>query len=499
MSGRTDYVFVAVAPTPNGRLHLGHIGAQFLKLDVLKRHALRIGDRALFCFSLDTFDTPIYLMAQRQGRTEAEVCREYVDGIRQDLEKVAIDYDVLLDTSTGEGREIITKAAVEVDRLVAAHKVAVAEKVGYGRLTGKPLVGRMLAGECPNCGRTIRGYACDPCGLYLTAIENIRNLRAADPSDPLELRSVTNDFVSADSRAIREYHESLRLPAVTRAKLDEATALMLRDEPFLTRWTASVPYGVETGEPGQVFFNYMLVSIAEQFAFGEMARREWRLPRNAFDVDSDVVTVLAYGADNLAVFLLDNVAQALATGRLRPFRHQLVSEFYTAGGEKISTSRPNALWVADAAMLPGFRRDGLRAYMLSVATPNVEVELSTRALRDVMDSLNGRLDRIVGLASANPPEPVDAEIIALAEKSIDEQSVALALPHVDLPLVWRITEEWIDRAVSVGSGDRYSMLAGFAAVASPALPDTARTVWHLLGLGDEPDRVGLRRLAADGH
>jgi hypothetical protein len=84
----------------------------------------------------------------------------------------------------------------------------------------------------------------------------------------------------------------------------------------------------------------------------------------------------------------------------------------------------------------------------------------------------------------------------LAEKSIDKQSAALALDHIDLPLLWQVTEEWIDRATSAGL---YSVLAGFAAVASPALPDTAGTVWRRLGLDGQPDRMGLRRFAADGH
>jgi methionyl-tRNA synthetase len=496
MNERTNQLLIAAAPTPNGRLHLGHIGAQFLKLDVVKRHARRDGGQAMFCFSLDTFDTPIYILAQQQGRTEAAACREYIEGIKQDLENVAIDYDVLLDTSTGEGREIIRNAAAEVDQLVAPRKVPVTEKVAYSRSSGKPMVGRMLTGECPKCGRTIRGYSCDPCGLFLSSIESIRDIRPADPADSLELRDVTNYFVQVDTRAILDYHDSLDLPTVIRGKLGEAADLMLGDDQFRTRWTASVPYGIGTGEPGQVYFNYMLVAVAEQIAFGEMARREMGLRSNPFEADSDTVTVFACGVDNLAPFLIDNVAQTLATGRYRPVHHQLVSEFFTVDGEKISTSMPNALWVADAADLPGFSRDGLRGYLLSVATPNVEVDLSTAALRAFMDELNPRLERVVADASASPPAVVDPEIVALAEKSIDKQSVALALSHIDLPVLWQITEEWIDRANSAGL---YSVLAGFAVVASPALPDTARTVWQLLGLDGEPDLLGLRRFAADGH
>ncbi len=497
MTERTSYLLIGSAPTPNGRLHLGHIGAQFLNLDVLKRHARRAGDAAMHCFSLDTFDTPIYLLAKQQGRTEADVCREYIEGIRQDLEHVAIDYDVLLDTSTDEGRELVRNAAVELDRLVGPRKVPVVEKVAHSRSTGEQLVGRMLTGECPNCGETIRGYSCDPCGLFLSAIEDIRDIRAADPSDSLELRDVTNSFVAVDTRAIRAYHDSLVLPAVTRRKLDDAAALLLGEDRFRARWTASVPYGIGTGVPGQVYFNYLRVTA--HFAFGEMAREKLALASNPLDVGSDAVTVLAYGVDNLAAYLIDNVAHLLATERFRRFDHHLVSQFFTVDGEKIATSKPNALWVADAAGLPEFSRDGLRGYLLSVARPNVEVDLSTAALREFMATLNGRLDRIVAGASAGPPAVVDREILALAQKSIDRQSAALALIHLDLPAFWRLTDEWIDRAISGGSRDRYSVLAGFAAVASPALPDTAGVVWRLLGLAGEPDRTGLRRLATDGH
>jgi methionyl-tRNA synthetase len=497
MNQPASYLFIAGAPTPNGRLHLGHIGAQFLKLDVLRRHVRRAGHRAMYCFSLDTFDTPIYILAQQQGRTEAEVCRENVIGIREDLANVAIDYDLLLDTSTDEGRQVIRNAAVRLDELVTPRKVAVTEQVAYSRRDGKPLVGRMLTGECPKCGRTIRGYACDPCGLFLSSIESIRDLRTVDPADSLELRDVTNHFVRIDSRTLRDYQDSLSLPAVTRRKLDEAVALLLPGELFDTRWTASVPYGIGTGVAGQVFFNCMLATTAEQFAFGEIARRELGLRHHPFERGSDTVTVGAYGVDNLAVFLVDNVAQVLATDRYRPFDHHLVSEFYTVAGEKVSTSKPNAVWVADAARLPGFSRDGLRGYLLSVATPDVEVDISMPALQDFMTALNPRLSQVLALASATPAAAVAAETVALVEKSVEKQAAALALTHVDLPLAWQITDEWIDRVTAGGSADAYTVLAGFAAVASPTIPDTAHKVWRLLGLDGEPDLAGLRRFAAD--
>jgi len=497
MSEGRNYLLIAGAPTPNGRLHLGHIGAQFLKLDVLKRHIQRMGSKATLFFSVDAFDTPIYLTARREGVAETDVCRLYVDGIARDLEDAAIGYDAFLDTSVGAGRDIIERTAVELDTLLAGRKVAVAEKVPYSLRTGSPLTGRLLTGECPGCSRTMRGYACDPCGLHLSP-EHIRNIRPADPAEALGWREVTNYFVRADTGEIRDYINSLSLPRVTRHKADEIASQLLADDHLLARWTASEPWGIGTGVPGQVYFNHILVTLAEQVAFGEMTRDKLRLRHNPFEEDSGVETVVAYGADNAGVFLTYNVALALATQRYRPFDHHLVSEFYLLDGEKMSTSRPHALWVADVAALPGFSRDGLRGYMSSIATPNVEIDVSLTAVTRFMESLAGRIDRIAACASTSLPASVDPDILARAESSLDRQSAALELTHIDLPCLWQTIDEWIHRALSSGPADRYTSLACLAVVASPVTPDIAGEVWRLLGQEGDPDRAGLRRLSSRG-
>ena len=500
MSKPRNYLFTSGAPTPNGRLHVGHIGAQFLKLDVLKRHVRRAGDGATLLFSVDAFDTPIYLAARRQGVTEEEVCRRNIDGITRDLEYAAIDYDVFLDTSVGAGRDLIRQTAVELDDLVAARKVAVEEKVPYSRRTGEPVTGRLLTGECPSCARTMHGYVCDPCGLQLSP-DQIRNARAADPTDSLDWRAVTNHFVRIDTRELLDYVGSLPLPAVTRRKADAIASMLLTDEHFLVRWTASEPWGIGTGVPGQVYFNRLLVTLAEQIPFGEITKEKLGLRHNPFDRDSGVVTVLAYGVDNLGGRLIENTALALATDRYRPFDHHLVSEFYRNDGEKMATSGSNALWVADVADLTGFSRDGLRAYMASIATPDVEVDVSLPDLTRFMRSVTGRLGRVVALAlsaAVGAGTRIGPEVLAVAERGLDRQSTALDLTHVDLPAAWRTTEEWIHRALSSSAEDRYATLACFAVIASPIAPDAAGTVWRLLGREGAPDRTSLRRLATGG-
>lgn len=498
MTQAKDYLLTGAAPTPNGRLHLGHVGAQFLKLDVLKRHAWRVGGRATLLFSVDAFDNPITFTAHRQGLTEEQVCRIYIDGIARDLRDVAIDYDTFLDSSTGAGLQLVSDIAVELDGQLAERKVAVVEKIPHSTRTGAPVTGRFLVGECPSCGRVMHGFSCDPCGLYLSP-ENILNVRAADPQDSLEWREITNYFLRTDMGPLRDYVNAVPLPDVTRRKVTEIAELMLAGDEYLARWTASEPWGVGTGVPGQVFFNRLLITLVEQVAFGELTRQKLGLSRNPFEDGSDVVTVLAYGVDNLGGFIIENSALSLGSQRYNPFQHHLVSEFYTLQGEKMSTSRPHALWVADMAELEEFTRDGLRGYMASIATPDVEVDVSLADLTRFMATTKQRMAQVVAAcAAADPRDGMHHDVLTLAEKALDRQSAALELTHIDLPAVWHSVDEWVHRVLSEDTSSRYATLAGFAVVAAALTPDVAADVWQRLGHSGQPDRAALRGLAGAG-
>jgi methionyl-tRNA synthetase len=487
-----SYLLAGGAPTPNGRLHLGHIGAQFLKLDMLKRHLCRHGARATLMFSMDAFDTPVYLTARREGRTEEDVCRTYYAGIARDLECAGIGYDAFLDTASEHGRKLIRDTATELDTLLAGRKVSLPEKIPYGRRTGTQLTGRLLAGECPACGRTIRGYCCDPCGLQFSP-DQLVNPRSAGEEEALSWREVTNDFVDVDSRDVRDYIASRALPAVTRRRAGEVANVLLSSDRFLVRWTASEPWGIGTGVSGQVFFNRVLITLVEQVLFGEMTRTALGLRRHPFAVDSETTTVLAYGVDNLGGRLVEGPALALATGRYRPFDHHLVSEFYLRDGAKMSTSGPNALWVSDAARLPGFSADALRAYMAAIATPEAEVEVSRTDLTGFMGPLTDRLGRIAALASSAPRSAIRADTLAAADRCLDRQAKALELPRLDLPEIWRTIEQWIRRVLSSGIEDLYADLMCFAVVAFPITPDIAGGVWRRLGRTGAPESSALRK------
>jgi methionyl-tRNA synthetase len=66
------YLLVAAMPTPNGALHLGHVGAQYLPLDVFRRYQEQQGNRVAYYGGFDVFDNAVCIAAQRNGRTPQE-------------------------------------------------------------------------------------------------------------------------------------------------------------------------------------------------------------------------------------------------------------------------------------------------------------------------------------------------------------------------------------------------------------------------------------------
>ena len=59
-------LFIAMPPTPNGGLHLGHVGGPFLKMDIMTRWKRQIGGKALFYSGVDSFDSYVILESFNQ-------------------------------------------------------------------------------------------------------------------------------------------------------------------------------------------------------------------------------------------------------------------------------------------------------------------------------------------------------------------------------------------------------------------------------------------------
>ncbi len=59
-------------PTPNGALHLGHTGSQYLPLDVFRRYQEQQGNVVAYYGGFDVFDNAVSVAAHQMGRSPNE-------------------------------------------------------------------------------------------------------------------------------------------------------------------------------------------------------------------------------------------------------------------------------------------------------------------------------------------------------------------------------------------------------------------------------------------
>ena len=96
MSIKQKYLIIPSVPTPNGRLHLGHIGGPFLTADVLARALKRQGHEVKMCCGTDSYESFVLREAAKKNQSAEEICHHYHGQIAKDLKRMAIDIDTFI-------------------------------------------------------------------------------------------------------------------------------------------------------------------------------------------------------------------------------------------------------------------------------------------------------------------------------------------------------------------------------------------------------------------
>lgn len=88
-----NYLLIPSVPTPNGRLHLGHIGGPYLSTDILARYLRLCGHSARMITGTDDFESYVTAQAAKEQRTPEQICRYYHSLIADDLAAMDIEPD----------------------------------------------------------------------------------------------------------------------------------------------------------------------------------------------------------------------------------------------------------------------------------------------------------------------------------------------------------------------------------------------------------------------
>lgn len=479
-------------PTPNGRLHLGHIAGPFLKCDVLARH-LRRSERKVWIISgSDIYESFVMLKSRQVGEPPADVALLNHHLIERDLHSLDIVYDEWIyplhprwkDLHDNMQRDVLTYFKC-TDKAYERQ-----ERVHYDTINNRFVVGCWLIGRCPVCGADAGSYFCEACGGHFRP-EEILDPHSRDNAPTAEI-AVNSLFLKlSDPSAIRAAISRMNLPE----DFVRAADAYLRQQADVRltnpgRWGVRWPVG--DGDLPHVAFTYTALfgfSLLCGSAYQQLAGDAL----HPFDPGSDVVTVATFGLDNAVPYLVGVLGCALEHEAYRPFDHYLVNYFLNLENQKFSTSRNHLIWASDIVSRTSLSSDIVRMFLCLINPEDQVKNLDVDALvffanegfgRKLHIALSTAGKKLRNEACGSPP----LAQINIFYSLLRDQSAALSPDDFSLRRAAYMVEDWLDRATDFCDTPTgaYWWLKSLAVLAYPVMPQLGESLWQDLGHSLKP-------------
>jgi methionyl-tRNA synthetase len=339
---RPVFVF-STPPTPNGDLHLGHLGGPYFGADVFVRFQRLNGVRAWHLTGSDDFEAWVVSCARQEGRSPAQTAAHYSAEIAATLRLMDIEPDHYTvpsqDTNYQAGlRQFFT-------RLVTSGRVgATPGSALFDGVTGDYLYEADISGCCPTCAAVTYGYACEECGVPNLCVDLV------EPNSQLSQAPVRGASITRFSLPLHEFRADVaahhRLGRVPARLTDLAERVFRRgqlDIPLSHPSDWGVP-PADSGTDGQVIWSFPEMAYGFLYGIGELGRghgKDW-----SFDAPGQEWKIVHFfGYDNSFYHsILYPVLYRLAFPGWTPDIDYHVNEFYLLDDQKFSTSRRHAIW-----------------------------------------------------------------------------------------------------------------------------------------------------------
>ncbi|MFB9240332.1 class I tRNA ligase family protein [Massilia antarctica] len=490
-----SYLLIPVPPTPNGRLHLGHIAGPYLRMDVLARRLRQHGAQVALYTGTDCHDSYVLWRAEQDDKSPTAVCRGFHAGIAEDLALMRIEVDGFVDTLEGEGRALQEDYARDaLERLLASGDAVIrAEQIPFDLSTQEAIVGCWLTGHCPSCGSDCAGYFCEGCGTHFRP-EQMVDATPRKAHAKVGLRTVENVFLRIPDSAA--HLERLHAMGVAPEVCDVvARFLAVPGNEF--RLTVPISWGLAwpadpSGCPRAIF-----EILWEMFTYGHLHARQAGLEAHAWQRDSATKIVVGFGIDNTIPLLVGGVGVLAALPSCKPPAHALTNFFINLEGEKFSTSRKHAIWAADTARALDGNVDALRYYLCTISPDHGVTNFSVTQFatvvnhtvaQETMEAVRAAVHQGHAAAIDKPVSAPDAALIARFGTALAAQDANLQPSRVTLAPVVQEIAAWVaDTSASAPTGAQaYWWAKAFACLAYPVMPQLACAVWQTLGHKGDP-------------
>ncbi|MFD5648740.1 class I tRNA ligase family protein [Streptomyces sp. NPDC127039] len=493
--GRRDYLVSAGYHTPNGPLHLGHIGGPFLHGNAVARHLESLGNQVSQITGTDAHESYVLLSAVLQDCAPRAVSRPQHAAAATVLTGFGMRQAAFADSGAAPLADEYVRHSQEIARrLVDGGRTVVREvPMMRSRSTGRVIVGPFAVGGCPACGAEAAGTCCEECGVWFGP----ELLRAPRPRLPVDDRTEPIAVPTVYLRMADTFHRTELARHFPQRYLQLADAYLAVNGPWLPLshplgW--GVPWQGVAGLPeGTVHTSYVRGTYASNRILKDLFHAATGLG-DPFTRDSPVTTVLASGLDAIlpCMFL-----QGLTDPGWdwQPYDHHLLNEFLLLDGEKFSTSR-NHVITARRYIDSGLSPDLFRMYAGLLSVPGQAADFNVAAFaRFCRTVLAGRLEPLVRQSldlAAGRPGAWTTSFTSRAQLAVRGRIDALTLCDSDLSLAARQVIDWLEAGeTGLAKDEPGGWLRVLCWLTAPFMPAWAQSVWECLGLPGHPRLDGL--------
>lgn len=487
--GNKKYLIIPAMPTPNGRLHLGHMSGPYLKMDILLRAQRRNGNDACLISGCDAYESYVPLKAWLTDKTAEEVCNHFSDLAIKDLQALNIYYDAYVNPIDPEFKQWFIEFAEEkMQDLIEQGLTAIrSEKVQYSPAGNRYIVGCWLTGKCPVCHSGSGSYQCEDCGTQYRPMDIIDPQSRAGDTDLVEIEDKTLYLKVAKKEALWQHIEQMQIGDAFKNILKvyfEHQGDYIRLTNPDTGW--GIPWEVPGSPTEQVIYTATYMNAYVVF-MGELYQRMYQTDLNPFDPASEVITVCSFGIDCSIPYIL-GLSWGIESGSFKPLDYLLPNFFCNLGDSKFSTSRGHAIWGDDIVSKTPLSSDAVRYYLTKInpehETTSFQIDHFINTVsNELAGELQGTLSALWRYVKPTNSGAGNRPLFEQLDELLATQLEHLSPPGFEMKKSLEPLQSWLnlERDVAAGAINAYWWFKGFALLAYPIMPDCATSIWQLLG------------------
>ncbi|WP_103069464.1 class I tRNA ligase family protein [Aquimarina sediminis] len=494
MKKTKKYLLIPAMPTPNGRLHLGHIGGPFLKMDILARLLQCRGAIAKVMSASDIYESYVLLKSHQLNRSPYEVSNHFHNLMKEDLKALMIDCEYINPFDEAYKTQVDNTYRNTIKELCeqgATHNRK--EKVFYSKRTDRYIAGAWIQGDCLYCKNPTGSYLCEACGMQYNP-EDILNVKSTLGENDIEDCEVNTLFLRVKRR--KELLDHMAHMG-SRKEFVEIVNKYLKTYNGEIRLTNPGNWGVQWGEEKLEGSNYHVIFpytglFSLSRVCGHIYAKNQKLDKNPFDKDSDVITMASFGIDSTVPWFVGVLGSMIESDKFKPFDYLLTNHFYRLEGRKFSTSRLHVIWAGDIIKKTKATSDAVRFYLIKNHPEQCETNFDVREfIRFNNNFLLKEVDAYIQilrqpLFSEYSIKDIPRELIEALMNALDKQKSFLMPPNQKLTEASQFMQSWFGTLQEEWKQYPYWSLKAISMFYYPVMPEMSIAIWKECGHKDKP-------------